>query len=83
MSTIAPRIATEASATRAVSGSDAKSHPSSTATTGFAYVCVATNVGGHRCSSHVYAVNATIDPKTIRNAKPKIDLNEIADKCRD
>lgn len=36
ISTIAPKIATEASTTRAVSGSAASSHPSSTATTGLA-----------------------------------------------
>jgi hypothetical protein len=28
-------------------------------------VCVATKAGGQRCSSHVYAVNAMIEPKTI------------------
>src|SRR5579863_3322124 len=53
ISTIAPKIATDATTTRPVRGSLASSHPSRTATTGFAYVCVATSAGGHRCRSHV------------------------------
>ena len=29
----------------------------------------------------IYAVNATIDPNTIRYPNPKIDLSEMADHC--
>jgi hypothetical protein len=53
ISMIALRIAIDANPTRGVRASPASSHPSNTATTGFAYVCVATTVGGHRCSSQV------------------------------
>src|SRR5579863_7983091 len=53
ISRIAPRIAIDANTTRIVSGSEASSHPRNTATTGLAYVCVATSAGGHRCSNHV------------------------------
>src|SRR6185503_2291598 len=40
--------------------------PRKTATTGFTYAYVATSDGGFTESSHTYAVNATIDPKTAR-----------------
>ena len=65
-------IATDATMTdaativRAVSGSPASAHPSSTATTGFTYAYVDTFAGVVARRSHAYAENATSDPKDRR-----------------
>src|ERR1700720_2801996 len=77
MRTIAPNMAADAAITRKIKGSCACSHPRITATTGLAYVCVATSAGGTCCSSQVYAVNAITDPNVIRYPSPNRECKEM------
>ena len=66
ISTTPLTITAAANIIRVVSGSLAITNPSSTAITGFTYAYVLTRAGVLTCSSHTYAVNATIEPNTTR-----------------
>src|SRR5690606_32228913 len=62
----APTLITAATAIRGLLGSRANAQPSSTATTGLTYAYVETRAGVLTPRSHVYAVNPTSEPNTMR-----------------
>ena len=72
-----PTMIAAATNIRGVTGSPATSQPSNTATTGFTYAYVAARAGGTFRSNQLYAVKATIEPKTIKYASAPMELQEV------